>query len=100
MKKFLAFTVLLILLLIGAGFLARTFLGWNDGMNEARSEIHATTLDDRLYVAGGIGLFRVLDSCETLDLKSGSWSSCGKLPRALHHVAMAADNRYVYASGG
>ncbi len=100
MKKFLVSTILLILLVIGAGFLARTSLGWNDGMNEARSEIHATTLGGQLYVAGGIGLFRVLDSCETLDLKSGSWSSCGKLPRALHHVAMAADDKHVYASGG
>ncbi|MEP2101337.1 MAG: kelch repeat-containing protein [Parasphingorhabdus sp.] len=100
MKKFFAFAVLLILLLIGAGFLIRASLGWNDGMREARSEIHATTLNGKLYVAGGIGLFRVLDSCEALDLKSNNWSGCGKLPRALHHVAMAADEQYVYASGG
>ncbi len=100
MKKLLTFAVLLILLLIGGGFLARASLGWNDGMREARSEIHATTLNGKLYVAGGIGLFRVLDSCEALDLESNSWSDCGKLPRTLHHVAMAADDQHIYASGG
>jgi N-acetylneuraminic acid mutarotase len=100
MKKFFTFTLLLFLLLIGGGFLIRASLGWNDGMREARSEIHATTLNGKLYVAGGIGLFRVLDSCEALDLKSNSWSDCGKLPRPLHHVAMAADEQHVYASGG
>ncbi|WP_108812039.1 Kelch repeat-containing protein [Sphingorhabdus sp. Alg231-15] len=100
MKRFIASTVLFFLLLVGAGFLARAFLGWNDGMREARSEIHAATLNGKLYVAGGIGLFRVLDSCETLDLESNGWSDCGELPRALHHVAMAADDQHVYASGG
>ena len=90
----------LILLIIGGLFVLRLFMGWNYGMGEARSEIHATTLDGKLYVAGGIGLFRVLDSCEALDLALNVWSDCGELPRALHHVAMAADDSHVYASGG
>lgn len=75
-------------------------MGWNTGMREARSEIHATTLDRKLYIAGGIGLFRVLDSCEALDLVTNVWTRCGTLPRPLHHVAMAADDHHVYASGG
>ncbi|QTD55191.1 Kelch repeat-containing protein [Parasphingorhabdus cellanae] len=100
MKKFLLATFFLILLVIGGLFMLRLFMGWNNGMHEARSEIHATTLNNRLYVAGGIGLFRVLDSCEALDLTLNVWSDCGKLPRALHHVAMAADDSHVYASGG
>ena len=100
MKKFLLATFFLILLIIGGLFVLRLFMGWNYGMEQARSEIHATTLDGKLYVAGGIGLFRVLDSCEALDLALNVWSDCGELPRALHHVAMAADDSHVYASGG
>ncbi len=100
MKKF--FTALLILLaLVAVGlFSLRQFSGWNDGMSNARSEIHAAVLGQKLYVAGGIGLFRVLDSCEVFDLTTREWDACETLPRPLHHVAMAADNKRVYASGG
>lgn len=100
MKKILVVLLLLVLLVVGAGALTRQAMGWNDGMAQARSEIHATTLDGKLYIAGGIGLFRVLDSCEVLDLTMDIWEGCGKLPRPLHHVAMASDATYVYASGG
>ncbi|SIN62577.1 N-acetylneuraminic acid mutarotase [Parasphingorhabdus marina DSM 22363] len=100
MKKILFTFILLVLLAIGAGALTRQAMGWNDGMTQARSEIHAATLDGKLYIAGGIGLFRVLDSCEVLDLTMDIWTSCGRLPRPLHHVAMAADDTHVYASGG
>lgn len=100
MKRFFLAVFGFILLIIGGLFLLRLSMGWNDGMREARSEVHATILDGKLYVAGGIGVFHVLDSCEALDLGTNSWSDCGTLPRALHHVAMAADDQYVYASGG
>lgn len=78
----------------------RQVLGWNDGMDSARSEIHAAILNNKIYVAGGIGLFRVLDSCESYDLTDKFWQSCPPLPRPLHHVAMAADDSKIYASGG
>lgn len=100
MKKFFLTTVLLILIVAGGLTLLRMAMGWNAGMSEARSEIHAATQGGKLYVAGGIGLFRVLDSCEALDLMTNRWTSCGTLPRPLHHVAMAADDENVYASGG
>ena len=69
-------------------------------MQQARSEIHAAALDGKIYVAGGIGLLHVLDSCEVFDPENAGWQRCGALPRPLHHVAMAADNEHVYASGG
>ncbi|MEP3226166.1 MAG: kelch repeat-containing protein [Parasphingorhabdus sp.] len=100
MKKFLLVILSVIFLGIGLLFGARLFLGWNDGMRHPRSEIHTASLDQKLYIAGGIGLFKVLDSCETFDLSTQNWSDCGILPRALHHVAMAADGQHVYASGG
>ncbi|MEO9468389.1 kelch repeat-containing protein [Parasphingorhabdus sp.] len=100
MRKFFLATALFILIVASGLTLLRMAMGWNDGMRETRSEIHATSLDDKLYVAGGIGLFRVLDSCEVLDLTTRDWASCGHLPRPLHHVAMAADDDHVYASGG
>lgn len=100
MKKFLLVVILLLLLVIGAGTITRQVMGWNAGMSQPRSEIHATTFEGKIYIAGGIGLFRVLDSCEALDLAMNIWSDCGRLPRSLHHVAMASDDTHVFASGG
>jgi len=78
----------------------RSFSGLNTGMEYPRSEIHAAVLDKKIYVAGGIGLFRVLDSCEVYDVADQTWSRCPDLPRPLHHVAMTADDQRIYASGG
>ncbi|MEP2989414.1 MAG: kelch repeat-containing protein [Parasphingorhabdus sp.] len=100
MKKLLISLLALIGIITAGLFILRQTQGWNDGMGEARSEIHAAVLNSKIYVAGGIGLFRVLDSCETYDLESQRWANCAPLPRPLHHVAMAADKTKVYASGG
>ena len=83
-----------------------TLIGWravndlNQGMEHPRSEIHAATLKNAIYVAGGIGMFRVLDSCEYFDLGTREWNECPRLPRPLHHVALAASDDRVFASGG
>ena len=76
--------------------------GWEtvSSMDTARSEIHAAVLDGKIYVAGGIGFFRTLASCEVFDIASKTWSACPDLPRPLHHVAMASDDKKIYASGG
>ncbi len=86
--------------LAGALFSFRLIMQWDAGMNHPRSEIHAAMLDDKIYVAGGIGLFRVLDSCEYYTIPTNKWSNCAPLPRPLHHVAMASDKSHIYASGG
>jgi len=100
MKKLLISIVAFIGLIAAGLFVIRQTQGWNDGMAHSRSEIHAAVLDDKIYVAGGIGLFRVLDSCESFHIQSKSWADCAPLPRPLHHVAMAADNKSIFASGG
>ncbi len=100
MKKILIGIVAFIGLIAVGLFVMRQAYGWNDGMANARSEIHAATLDGRIYIAGGIGLFRVLDSCENFNIQTNSWADCAPLPRPLHHVAMAADNNSIFASGG
>ncbi len=100
MKKLLVIVPAILALLAGGFFLFREAAGWNDGMEHPRSEIHAATLDGKIYVAGGIGLFRVLDSCEVYDTAKKRWQSCAPLPRALHHAAMASDGKRIYASGG
>ena len=100
MKKFL---LVLIALPVAA---LLTLFGWraanelNQGMEYPRSEIHAATLKNAIYVAGGIGMFRVLDSCEYFDLNSREWNECPRLPRPLHHVALAASDDRIFASGG
>lgn len=100
MKKLVQIVVVLLLMALAILFAVRQISGWNDGMNTARSEIHAAVLDNTIYIAGGIGLFHVLDSCEAYDIKARNWTNCAPLPRPLHHVAMAADDQQVYASGG
>ena len=98
-KLLLAILIVPLVAMIGL-FGWRSLSSLNDGMDAPRSEIHAAVMDEKVYVAGGIGLFRVLDSCEVYDIPIQEWSGCPPLPRPLHHVAMAADETRIYASGG
>lgn len=87
-------------LIVLALVLLRLAFGWNGELDHARSEIYAAQLGDHAYVAGGIGLFRTLSSCEKINFDTLEASACAPLPRAVHHVALASDGRYLYASGG
>lgn len=69
-------------------------------LKTGRSEVHAATLQDTIYIAGGIGKFRILKSCETYSHSNKKWASCPDLPRRVHHLAMASDGQKVYAAGG
>ncbi|WP_299324314.1 kelch repeat-containing protein [Parasphingopyxis sp.] len=88
--------------------LAAALIFWNwprlthsDGeMRDPRSEISAVAIGEDIYIAGGIGFFRTLASCEQYNVRTESWQRCADLPRALHHVAMATDGEWLYASGG
>lgn len=81
---------------------SRTSPQWTDAasMSTGRSEIHSAALDGTLYVAGGIGKFRILKSCEAFSVSEGTWKTCPDLPRPLHHMAMASDGKHVFAAGG
>jgi len=100
MRKFALALVVLIIALISAWILGPFVLREDDGMADPRSEIHAAELDGKIYVAGGIGFFRTLDSCAVFDSLERSFAECPDLPRALHHVALAAGDGRVFASGG
>jgi len=76
------------------------FLRLSGDMIEPRSEVHAAEIEGVIYVAGGIGFFRTLKSCAAFDTESHQFNECPDLPRSLHHVAMAAGNGVVFASGG
>lgn len=69
-------------------------------LQTSRSEISAAVIDNNIFVAGGIGLFRTLKSCEKYSHRTSQWSECPDLPHPLHHVALASDGNSVYASGG
>jgi len=66
----------------------------------SRSEINAAVLQDKIVVAGGIGLFRTLKSCEIYDRANNTWVNCPDLPRPLHHIALASNGHSVFACGG
>ncbi len=98
---------LVIVAVAAAAIVANTELGWSEdawrlgpSMKVSRSEIDAAKLGDAIYVAGGIGFFRVLRSCESFSISESEWRPCAPLPRALHHVAMASAHGKVFASGG
>ncbi len=103
-KKLFSFLLgligLLVVLGVGAWLVGPYLLIGEGDMAEPRSEIHAAELDGTIYVAGGIGFFRTLSSCAAFELANESFSECPDLPRNLHHVAMAAGEGKVFASGG
>jgi N-acetylneuraminic acid mutarotase len=66
-----------------------------------RQEVGVAALDDVVYVIGGITSAAVgVSTVEAFDTRTAQWRRVASLPRALHHVAAAADNRFVYAAGG
>ncbi|WP_299194268.1 kelch repeat-containing protein [uncultured Erythrobacter sp.] len=101
MLKFAFRAFVAILLAIALAWWAGPSLLRSDGdMVDPRSEIHAAELDGIIYVAGGIGFFRTLDSCAAFDVSTEEFLVCPNLPRSLHHVAMASGEGRVFASGG
>jgi N-acetylneuraminic acid mutarotase len=69
-------------------------------MPTPRSEIYCAVRDNEITVAGGLGYFATVASCETYHPDSDQWMLCPALPKRLHHVAMASDDAFIYASGG
>ncbi len=77
-------------------------LDWLIGpsMPTPRSEFQVALAQDKLYVADGIAKFRTTNRCEVFGIKNNVWSTCHKLPKALHHVALTTVNGVVHAGGG
>lgn len=96
----LVFTLLLAWLLYTPSPRASQNWAMMSPMKTGRSEIAAALLNDKVYIAGGIGFFRALKSCEVYDILKDSWFRCPDLPVPLHHVAMASDGQDVFAAGG
>ncbi|MEM7779803.1 MAG: kelch repeat-containing protein [Pseudomonadota bacterium] len=100
MKKILALFGTLTAVIIAAWFVGPSFLRSAGEMDDPRSEIHAAELDGVIYTTGGIGFFRTLSSCAAFDTANETFATCPNLPRPLHHVAMAAGDGSIWASGG
>ncbi len=75
---------------------------WSRGaaMPTARSEIAATVLDGRIYVAGGIGRLGTTGAFEVYEPATDGWRALAPLPVPLHHLAMAAAGGRIYVTGG
>lgn len=88
--------------LLSFSVLAETVKGWSEvaAMSFPRSEIQAAYLDEKVYVAGGIGYYRTSQICEVFDMVVEKWNRCPDLPNNLHHTAMASDGKKVFAGGG
>ncbi len=100
MRTLLAIVPVCLALVAAVWLVAPSVLTARGDMRAPRSEIHAAVLDGAIYTAGGIGFYRTLDSCERFAVATREWEECPDLPRALHHVAMAAGDGRVFASGG
>jgi hypothetical protein len=73
-------------------------------MNEHRMHAASFAVGSRMWIMGGFSEQAALDDVIFADVgKDGtiaSWSSGGKLPRALTHFAVSYDNGSVYVTGG
>ncbi len=70
----------------------------------SRTEVGATHLDGRIYVAGGIevgeGSGRVVSTFESFEISTSRWKILPELPEARHHAAVAALDGTIYVIGG
>jgi N-acetylneuraminic acid mutarotase len=66
----------------------------------ARSELAATALEGRIYVAGGIAQWGTTAAFEAYDPTKDRWEALPPLPEAVHHLAAAATNERIYITGG
>ncbi len=67
----------------------------------ARQEISTTSALGKIYVAGGIGSDRTIQSSvERFDPENDQWQLLKPLPKPRHHIALAAHGSEVYGLGG
>ena len=69
-------------------------------MPTARSELAATALEGRIYVAGGIAQWGTTAAFEAYDRTTDRWEELPPLPEAAHHLAAAATDDRIYVTGG
>ena len=51
-------------------------------------------------MTGGISFFHITAQTEVYDVRRDEWTTVAPLPRRLHHVALAACDGRIFASGG
>ena len=75
---------------------------WTPGaaMPTARSEIAATVLDGKIYVAGGLTTLGTTAAFEVYDPAADAWRTLAPLPVTLHHAGLAAAGGRIYVTGG
>lgn len=76
--------------------------GWTERatMPDERGEVASAVVGDRLVVMGGLrGAGTTSDAVSVYDT-GGRWRRGDRLPAGRHHAAAAADDAYVYLSGG
>ena len=73
----------------------------NPEMPTARQEIYAATMNDFVYIPGGILLDGLTSAAfEVYDAKNSQWQELAPLPAPRHHVTPAVVNNRLYAIGG
>ena len=71
-------------------------------LNEARQEVGAARIGDKVYVVGGLqtGPFRASRTVEVYDIPSDSWSFIADMPARLDHMGVAAVGSELFVIGG
>lgn len=68
-----------------------------------RYEFSSAAIKENIYVVGGIrepNVWFPTKLAEVYDATTKKWKKIKNLPRLLHHVGVAADDRYLYVVGG
>src|SRR5262249_34722123 len=70
-------------------------------LNQDRAEVSATTLDGRIYVAGGVdSAGRDVASLEAFEPSVCVWPLRAPMPKGLNHLGLAGLKRVLYVAGG
>ncbi len=76
---------------------------WSTGapMPTIRGETPASSIDERIYVAGGmVKQWLTTNSLEIYDTASDSWTSGAPMPYGIHHAGVTTANGRLYVIGG
>lgn len=76
--------------------------GWTEGrdMPTKRQEVGAATLDDKIYIIGGMDDEGTTNLTEVYDINSDRWTSASPLPGKRDHPGAAAYDGKIYVVGG
>lgn len=75
--------------------------GSRPGLRRASAALHdVAVVDGVVFLPGGLGPDRALDTFEAYDPEHDRWQALPSLPQAVHHAGVAAADGRLFVTGG